>query len=71
MRAALADSVAEDKGFQMVTEHIGISSDGLSEVTPVASPDFFESIILKPQGGKGQGAAEFRGQVLMRASSSS
>jgi len=39
VRAALADSVAEDKVFPMVTEHIGIApmEKAFPEVTPVAS----------------------------------
>jgi len=62
VRAALADSVEEDKVSPMVTEHIGIApmEKAFPEVTPVAS--LTSSSRCSATGGKGQGAAGFRGQ---------
>ena len=63
VRAALADSVAEDKVSPMVTEHIGIApmEKAFPEVNASGFSDFFESM-FGHRGGKGQGAAGFRGQ---------
>ena len=63
VRAASADSVAEDKVSPMVTEHIGIApmEKAFPEVTPVA---FLTSSSRCSATGeaRGQGAAGFRGQ---------